>query len=91
MPIPIYTIKNLHISKGNEFQLYIKHFEIHRGACYVFTGEMGSGKTTLLDILYSQKKLDKGEIKFEEKDIHSYSKRQYKRHIAIVPQELSSK
>jgi len=91
MPIPIYTIKNLHISKGNEFQLYIKQFDIYRGACYVFSGAMGSGKTTLLDALYSQRKVDKGEVEFEEKNIRSYSKHNYQKNIAIVPQSLSVK
>tara|TARA_Y100000588_G_C14269264_1_gene931511 strand:- start:2576 stop:3271 length:696 start_codon:yes stop_codon:yes gene_type:complete len=91
MPIPIYTIKNLHISKGDKFQLYIKQFDIYRGACYVFSGSMGSGKSTLLDTIYSQKKVDKGEIKFEEKNLQSYSKRNYKKNIAIVPQVLSVK
>ena len=53
MPIPIYTIKNLNFSQGDNFQLHIKQFDIHRGACYVFAGCMGSGKTTLSNILLS--------------------------------------
>ena len=46
MPIPLYSIHDLFISKGNEDKLTIKQFDIHRGACYVFEGRMGSGKTT---------------------------------------------
>ena len=86
MPIPIYTIKNLNFSKGDKFQLHIKQFDIHRGACYVFTGCMGSGKTTLLDILYSQRSIKDGVINFEEKEIQSYSKREYMESVAVVPQ-----
>jgi len=86
MPIPLYSIKDLFVSIRNEDILTIKQFDIHRGACYVFEGRMGSGKTTLLDILYNRRKTTRGEIKFEEKDIHQYSNREYKDQIAIVPQ-----
>ena len=51
MPIPLYSIQDLFISKGDEDKLTIKQFDIHRGACYVFEGRMGCGKTTLLDII----------------------------------------
>ena len=86
MPIPIYSIQDLLISKGDEDKLTIKQFDIHRGACYVFEGRMGSGKTTLLDVLYSRRKTKRGDIKFEDKDIHKYSNREYQDQIAIVPQ-----
>ena len=89
MPIPLYSIKNLYISDGKKERIRIKQFEIHRGACYVFEGCMGSGKTTFLDTLYSRRKVSKGEIEFEEKDIHSYSNREYQEQIAVVPQKFS--
>ena len=63
MPIPLYSIKNLFVSKGNEDKLSIKQFDIHRGACYVFEGRMGSGKTTFLETLYKRKKTQHGKIK----------------------------
>ena len=88
MPIPLYSIKGLCFSKGGEDKLTIKQFDIHRGACYVFEGQMGSGKTTFLDILYSRRKTPRGEVKFEERDIHEYSNREYQDQIAIVPQEF---
>ena len=86
MPIPLYSIEDLFVSKGNEDTLTIKQFDIHRGACYVFAGRMGSGKTTFLETLYKRKKTQRGEITFEEKDIHKYSNREYQDQIAIVPQ-----
>ena len=90
MPIPLYSIKNLHIkNKNKKERLQIKQFDIHRGACYVFVGHRGSGKTTFLDILYSRKKIGLGEIKFEEKNIFSYSNREYQEQIAVVPQKFS--
>ena len=88
MPIPIYSIKDLKFSQsGNE--IFIKQFDIHRGACYVFEGKIGSGKTTLLDVLYSRKRINNGEIDFEQKPINSYSKKEYESQIAIVPQKFS--
>ena len=89
MPIPLYSIHDLFVSKGNEDRLTIKQFDIHRGACYVFEGSMGSGKTTFLESLYDRKKGGRGEIKFEEKNIHKYSNREYQSQIAIVPQEFN--
>ena len=89
MPIPLYSIKNLYISDGKKERIRIKQFEIHRGACYVFEGCMGSGKTTFLDTLYSRRKVSKGKIEFEEKDIYSYSNREYQEQIAVVPQKFS--
>ena len=90
MPIPLYSINNLHIKYGNEERLRINQFDIHRGACYGFAGRMGSGKTTFLDVLYSRRKIKKSEIEFEKKDIHSYSNREYQQQIAVVPQKFSS-
>ena len=90
MQIPLYSIKDLHIKNGKEERLRVKQFDIHRGACYVFEGSMGSGKTTLLDVLYSRRNIGKGEIMFEEKDIYSYSNREYQEQIAVVPQKFST-
>ncbi len=89
MPIPLYSIKDLSQSLGNENALTIKQFDIHRGACYVFEGPMGSGKTTFLDILYSRRKPQRGEILFEEKDMYKYSNGNYHDQIAIAPQTFS--
>ena len=86
MQIPLYNIQDLFVSKGNKDKLTIKQFDIHRGACYVFEGRMGSGKTTFLDALYNRRKTQRGNIIFEDKDIHKYSNREYQDQIAIVPQ-----
>ena len=42
---PIYSFKNLKFSKNNKLFLDIRKFDIHRGSCYMFTGDMGSGKS----------------------------------------------
>ena len=87
MPIPIYSIKDLHFI-NNQNELYIKQFDIHRGACYVFEGKMGAGKTIFLEALYQRKKNKSGEILFEEKNINKYSRKVYNEQIAIVPQKM---
>jgi ABC-type multidrug transport system ATPase subunit len=89
MPVPIYSIHDLFVSKGNKDTLTIKQFDIHRGACYIFEGGMGAGKTTLLELLYTRKKAQRGEIKFEEKNLYKYSNRDYQNQIAVVPQKFS--
>jgi len=88
MPIPLYNIKDLFVSRNGEDILAIKQFDIHRGACYVIDGPMGCGKTTFIDILYNRRKTQRGEIKFEEKNIHTYSNKEYQDQIAIVTQEF---
>ena len=89
MPIPLYTIKDLYVSKGDEDTLAIKQFDIHRGACYVFEGRMGSGKTTFLDILYMRRKVQRAIIMFEEKNIYKYSNQEYQDQVAVVPQIIN--
>ena len=86
MPIPLYSVKDIYVSKDGDNKLSIKQFDIHRGACYVFEGQKGSGKTTFLDILYNRRKVRGGEIKFDDKDINKYSNKDYQDQIAIVPQ-----
>ena len=48
---PIFVVKNLDYIKNKELLLKIKNFEIHRGACYMFSGEMSSGKSLLISLL----------------------------------------
>ena len=49
MKNPIYDIKNLSYQKKTNTLLNIKNFEIHRGACYMISGNMCSGKTLFLN------------------------------------------
>ena len=89
MQIPIFSLNKVQVKQKNENVLKINNFDIHRGACYVFEGRMGSGKTTFLESLYNRKKGERGEIKFEEKDIHKYSNQEYQDQISIVPQSFN--
>ena len=85
MPIPLYSIKDIYVSKDGDNKLTIKQFDIHRGACYVFEGQMGSGKTTFLDILYNRRKVKGVQIQFEDKNIYKYSNDSLNSHLEIYP------
>ena len=83
---PIYEIENLDYKKNNNLLLRIKKFEIHRGACYLFKGEMGSGKTLLLNILNKNNRKYNGTILFEGKDLKKINNKTYSSDISIVHQ-----
>ena len=83
---PIYEIENLDYKNNNNLLLRIKKFEIHRGACYLFKGEMGSGKTLLLNILNKNNRKYNGTILFEGKDLKKINNKTYSSDISIVHQ-----
>ena len=83
---PIYEIENLDYKNNNNLLLRIKKFEIHRGACYLFKGEMGSGKTLLLNILNKTNNKYKGTISFDGKNLNKISSKVYGKDISIVHQ-----
>ncbi len=89
MQIPLYTIKNLLIQKGELRRLSVKSFDLHRGAVYVISGKPGSGKTTFIQSLLKDVKLNEGEILFEGKDIKSISKSTFQSELMYVPQTCS--
>ena len=85
MPVPLYSIHDLCVSKGKEDILLIKQFDIHRGACYVFEGSMGSGKTAFINVLSERCKIKRGKVEFEQKNLYNYSRKEYQDFISIVP------
>ncbi len=83
---PIYSVKNLDYTVNKEILLKIKNFEIHRGACYMFRGEMASGKSLLINLLSKNIVKYSGDIVYEGKNIKSLSKNNYNNEISIVNQ-----
>ena len=83
---PIYKIENLDYKNNNNLLLKIKKFEIHRGACYLFKGEMGAGKTLLLNLLNKTNNKYKGTISFDGKNLNKISNKAYGKDISIVHQ-----
>ena len=86
MQIPLYSIKNLLIQKGDIRRLAIKSFDIHRGAIYIISGNPGSGKTTFLQALVKELKLNSGELMFEGKELKAINKNVYHSEIMYIPQ-----
>ncbi|MAZ61656.1 MAG: hypothetical protein CMG50_05730 [Candidatus Marinimicrobia bacterium] len=84
---PIYSFKNLKFSKDNKLFLDIRKFDIHRGSCYMFTGDMGSGKSLILDILSKNINKYKGSLFYDSNDLNNISKSSYKKDFSIVNQQ----
>jgi len=83
---PIYEIEDLDYKSNNNLLLRIKKFEIHRGACYLFKGEMGSGKTLLMNLLNKTNNKYKGKISFDGKNLSKITTKAYSKDISIVHQ-----
>jgi len=88
MKNPIYQINNLTYINNNNTILNIKNFEIHRGTCYMFSGNMASGKSLLLDALTKNVKKYNGNILYNDKNLNTYSKKIYNNDIAVVSQSV---
>lgn len=65
----------------NDFNL-----EIKKGECIAFVGESGGGKTTLLDLIIGFIKPIKGTVLLDGQDMQLINLRDYRKHIAVVPQ-----
>ena len=88
MKNPIYQINNLTYINKNNTILNIKNFEIHRGTCYMCSGNMASGKTLLINILTKNIKKYNGEIFYNNDNLSSFSNKLYNNDIAVVSQNI---
>ena len=83
---PIYLVENLDYMQNKEVLLKIKNFEIHRGACYLFKGEMASGKSLLMCLLTKSNNKYNGDILYESSNLKSISNKFYHNEVSIVSQ-----
>lgn len=83
-----YNFNNVHFKYGHGEKLVLNDFnlEITEGECIAFVGESGGGKTTLLDLIIGFIKPTKGEILLDGQDMQSINLHEYRKHIAVVPQ-----
>lgn len=83
-------IKNLNFSFDGINKIYKKNlnFEIKKGEFIGIKGSSGSGKSTLLNIISSLIKPTEGNIFIDKKNIENYEKIQWKKNIALVPQNI---
>lgn len=61
---------------------------IPKGTILGVTGKTGSGKTTLAHLLTGQSSPDTGSILFDKEKLQSFSRSEFNRHIAYVPQDV---
>jgi ABC-type multidrug transport system fused ATPase/permease subunit len=83
----IINIENFKHSKDSKFDLNNIKFEIKRGEKIGIIGPSGSGKSTLIDIISGILKLEKGDIKVDEKSIFS-NLRGWQDLIGYIPQKI---
>ncbi|MBW1695237.1 MAG: ABC transporter ATP-binding protein [Deltaproteobacteria bacterium] len=61
---------------------------LEQGKFYGIIGPNGCGKSTLLDLLVGHRKPESGHIRYKEKELASYSRRDLSKEIALVPQNF---
>ena len=83
-----YTFNHVYFKYDDGENLILNNFnlEIEKGECIAFVGESGGGKTTLLDLIIGFIKPVKGTILLDGQDMQLINLRDYRKHIAVVPQ-----
>jgi len=81
--------KNVWFSYNNEdWILRNVSFKINKGQTAAFVGETGAGKTTIISIISGFYKVQKGEVLIDGININEIKKRDLRRNIAVVLQEV---
>lgn len=62
-------------------------FVVEAGQTVAVVGESGSGKTTLMSLIIGFRRPDAGQILLDGRDMATLDLRQYRRHLAVVPQQ----
>lgn len=75
---------------GRKEMEVIKGINLHveAGETVALVGSSGSGKTTLTNLLLGFYPVDSGRILVDEKEIGAYDLSEYRKHLAIVPQDV---
>ena len=61
-------------------------FSVKAGETIAFVGASGAGKTTILNLVIGFLRAQSGQILIDGKNIDEYSRKSYREHIAVVPQ-----
>lgn len=86
----LYTGESLFFFYGTQPVLEDLNFELRSGTFYGILGPNGCGKTTLIDILCGIRNPDRGTLLFKDKTLHSISRRDFAKQVALVPQEFDT-
>lgn len=63
-------------------------FDIKSGQKIALVGGSGAGKSTIIQLLLQFYNIDAGEIRIDDRSIYDYDLLDYRRNLAIVPQEV---
>jgi ATP-binding cassette subfamily B protein len=81
--------KNVWFSYNNEdWILKDVSFKVHKGQTAAFVGETGAGKTTIITLISGFYKVQKGEILIDGVNINHIKKRDLRKNIAVVLQDV---
>ncbi|MDP4191110.1 MAG: ABC transporter ATP-binding protein [Bacteroidota bacterium] len=72
----------------NDYVLKNINFDIHPGQTVAIVGATGAGKTSLINILTRFYDINKGEILLDGVDIRNFSKKELRKYISIVLQDV---
>jgi molybdopterin-binding protein len=87
MSVPILSVKNLLVRRGQQAVLQVNALDIHQGEVLAIIGPNGAGKSTLLLVLARLLLPDQGQVSFRGSPIEDENDLVYRRRIALVLQE----
>lgn len=84
-----FEFRDVTFSYPNASQPSIRDFSlvVEAGQTVAVVGESGSGKTTLMSLVIGFRRPDCGHILLDGRDMETLDLRQYRRHLAVVPQQ----
>ncbi len=86
---PLFQLTDLSFAYRNSPVLKNIHLQLNRGKFYGVIGGNGSGKSTLLELLIGTLKPSTGTIKYQNKHLITYSRKDLATKLALVPQHFS--
>jgi len=85
----VFVVENLCYSYGAVRSIKSVSCRLETGRFYGLIGPNGSGKSTLLDLLSGHLQPYEGTIHLDNRDIHTYPRKQFARKVSSVPQSFS--
>lgn len=83
----IFTADNIYWQIGEQRILNSLSFDIKRNEFIGFIGPNGAGKSSLLRCLYGKNTVSSGSLRFNERAINQYSRRELAQQVAVLIQE----
>jgi len=84
------TFNNVRFTYGNGFFLKIDDLKIIKGDIISIIGPNGAGKSTLIKILSGILRNYNGEIILNNRELKTYSYKEFSKKVAVVPQEFNT-